>query len=36
MSSESLMLKRLREDNQVMRALEILISYDILKDIRNG
>ena len=36
MSSESLMLKRLREDNQVMRALEILISYDIFKDIRNG
>lgn len=36
LSSESLMLKRLQEDNQVMRALDILISYDIFKDIRNG
>jgi carboxyl-terminal processing protease len=36
MSTESMMLKRLREDNQVMRALDILISYDIFKDIRNG
>ena len=36
LSSESMMLKRLREDNQVMRALDILISYDIFKDIRNG
>jgi carboxyl-terminal processing protease len=34
--SESLMLKKLQEDNQVMRALDILISYDIFKDIRNG
>jgi len=36
LSSESMMLKRLKEDNQVMRALDILISYDIFKDIRNG
>jgi carboxyl-terminal processing protease len=36
LSSDSLILKRLREDNQVMRALDILISYDIFKDIRNG
>ena len=36
LSSESMMLKRLQEDNQVMRALDILISYDIFKDIRNG
>ncbi len=36
LSPESLMLKRLHEDNQVMRALDILISYDIFKDIRNG
>jgi len=36
LSTESMMLKRLREDNQVMRALDILISYDIFKDIRNG
>ena len=36
LSAESLMLKRLKEDNQVMRALDILISYDIFKDIRNG
>jgi len=34
--SESLMIKRLQEDNQVMRALDILISYDIFKDIQNG
>jgi len=36
LSSESLMIKRLQEDNQVMRALDILISYDIFKDIQNG
>ena len=36
LSSESMMLRRLQEDNQVMRALDILISYDIFKDIRNG
>ncbi|MBW2611133.1 MAG: S41 family peptidase [Deltaproteobacteria bacterium] len=36
MVSESLMHKRLMEDNQVMRALDLLISYDIFKDIQNG
>jgi len=36
LTSESFMLERLREDNQVMRALDILISYDIFKDIKNG
>lgn len=33
---KSMMLERLQEDNQVMRALDILISYDIFKDLRNG
>lgn len=29
-------LQRLTSDNQVMRALDILISYDIFKDLKNG
>lgn len=34
--SDSLILKNLLSDNQVMRALDILISYEIFKDLKNG
>ena len=30
------MLENIQNDNQVMRALEILISYDIFKDLTNA
>ena len=33
---ETMLLEKLHKDNQAMRALEILISYDIFKDIHNG
>ncbi len=32
----AMLLEHLRNDNQVMRALELLISYDIFKDLSNG
>ncbi|MCG6910360.1 MAG: S41 family peptidase [Deltaproteobacteria bacterium] len=35
-SPDALMRTRLMEDNQVLRALEILISYDIFKESQNG
>ncbi len=34
--SDSLILKNLLSDNQVARALDILISYEIFKDLKNG
>ena len=34
--TEVLLLENIRQDNQVNRALELLISYDIFKDISNG
>ena len=33
---QTLLLEKLHKDNQAMRALEILISYEIFKDINNG
>jgi carboxyl-terminal processing protease len=32
----AMLLENIRNDNQVMRALELLISYDIFKDLTNG
>ena len=34
--ASTILLEHLRNDNQVMRALELLISYDIFKDLSNG
>ncbi len=34
--TEALLQENIRQDNQVTRALELLISYDIFKDISNG
>ena len=31
-----MLLEKLLKDNQAMRALEILVSYEIFKDIHNG
>jgi carboxyl-terminal processing protease len=33
---QTMLLEKLQKDNQAMRALEILISYEIFKDIQNG
>ena len=32
----AMLLENIQNDNQVMRALELLISYDIFKDLANG
>ena len=32
----TILLENIQNDNQVMRALELLISYDIFKDLTNG
>ena len=33
---QTLLLEKIEKDNQVMRALEILVSYEIFKDLKNG
>jgi carboxyl-terminal processing protease len=33
---DAMLLENIQNDNQVMRALELLISYDIFKDLTNG